>query len=147
MSGMIRLALTALALSAPGFAAQAQTSQPVSGTISLTPEQREAALEAGATRATDDLLQYGNGDRRVHGEIGVEVGSRGERAAYGTVVTPIGKNGVAAFSYATGQGPRWHRRHSRYGRFQGSSIGAAYSNDAYAPTVAAPGEAESVNPD
>lgn len=120
--------------------ATAQDAPVPPATIALTPEQREAALEAGAARAADQSLQNGTGDRRVHGEVGVEIGSRGERAAYGTLVAPIGQNGMAAISYGTGQGPRWHGRH---GRFRGTSISAGYSNDG----SAAPAEEENVNPD
>lgn len=81
-----------------------------SGTVALAPDQREAAIEAGAARAKADLLQNGVADRRPHGEIGIEMGSRGERAIYGTVVAPIGQNGVAALSYATGQSAGWPAR-------------------------------------
>jgi hypothetical protein len=97
-------------------------------------------LEAGAARAADQSLQNGVSDRRVHGEVGVEIGSRGERAAYGTLVAPVGQNGVAAISYGTGQGPRWRDRH---GRFRSTSVSAGYSSD----RAPAPAEEENVNPD
>jgi hypothetical protein len=136
---MIRLVFPFCVLFAFSAAAQAQDAAVPSSTVALTPEQREAALEAGAAR--DESLQYGTTDRRVHGEMGVEVGSRGERAAYGTMVAPIGQNGVASISYSTGQGPRWHsRRH-----FRDSSVGGAISSEA--PTPSPPAGAESVNPD
>jgi len=139
---MIRLAL-ALVLPVFAFAAQAQMNGPAApGTITLTPEQREAALEAGAARAMDDSLQYGAADRRVHGEIGVEVGSRGERAAYGTMVAPIGQNGTAIISYGAGQGPRWRgRRH-----FHGRSISGQISSESASPAPSA-SDAEIVNSD
>lgn len=141
---MIRLLLAFGALAACAVPAVAQETSLPPGTVALTPEQREAALEAGAARAADDSLGNGASDRRVHGEVGVEVGSRGERAAYGTLVAPIGQNGVAAISYGTGQGPRWH---GRQGRFRGSSASVGYANDG-APTPApASREAENVNPD
>jgi len=130
-----------LALLAAPIAAQ---EIPPAGTIALTPEQREAALEAGAVRAADESLRGGAGDRRVHGEIGVEIGSRGERAAYGTLVAPIGQNGMAAISYGTGQGPRWHGRHHR---FRSTSVGASYSSDAASDLAVAPLAPENVNPD
>ena len=99
------------AIATPCLAQSAYAPPPPSGIVSLTPEQREAAIEAGATRATADL-SGGTGDRRVHGEMGVEVGTGGERAIYGTAVVPIGQNGVAAFSYEQGQSARWKgRRH------------------------------------
>lgn len=143
---------TALALCAFAFGAASAVAQdappPSTGVVALSPEQREAALEAGAIRSRDESLQNGASDRRVHGEVGVEVGSRGERAAYGTMVAPIGQNGMAAISYGTGQGPRWHGRDGRYGgRYSGSSFGGAYSSDGAAAPVPAPADAESVNPD
>jgi hypothetical protein len=145
---MIRIALASCALALAAAPLIAQDAPPPSGTVALTPEQREAAIEAGAMRAMDQSLQNGGSDRRVHGEMGVEVGSRGERAAYGTMVAPIGQNGMAAISYGTGQGPRWHGRHGRDGgRYSGSSFGAAYSSDGASVPVPPPAEAENVNPD
>jgi len=140
---MIRLASVLCALGALAASAQAQDAATPSGTVTLTPEQREAALEAGAARARDESLQYGASDRRVHGEVGVEVGSRGERAAYGTMVAPIGQNGIAAFSYSTGQGPRWRG----HGRFRGSSLGGQIYGGASPIPTSTPAETETVNPD
>ena len=77
---MVRTALPACALAflaAPLAAQDASAPQP--GIVALTPEQREAAIEAGAFR--NESLRNGASDRRVHGEMGVEIGSRGERAA------------------------------------------------------------------
>lgn len=142
---MIKLAPALLAVFVLTAPAQAQTGAPTpSDTVALTPEQREAALEAGAVRARDESLQNGTDDRRVHGEMGVEVGSRGERAAYGTLVAPIGQNGVAAISYGTGQGPRWH---GHRGRFRDTSVSASYSNDGAAPPAQNLPAAENINPD
>ena len=99
------------AIATPCLAQSTETPSSPSDIVSLTPEQREAALEAGETRAANDLSGNG-GDRRVHGEMGVEVGTGGERAIYGTAVVPIGQNAVAAFSYEQGQSARWRgRRH------------------------------------
>ncbi len=132
-----------MALIALPAAAQDAPAQPTD-TVTLSPEQREAAIEAGAVRAHDESLQNGASDRRVHGEMGVEVGNRGQRAAYGTLVAPVGQNGMAAISYGTGQGPRWS---GRRGRFQGSSVGGAYSSDAPSAQAPASADAENVNPD
>jgi hypothetical protein len=140
---MIRLAFALCALCAFTAPTQAQTAAS-SGTVALTPEQREAALETAAVHARDESLQNGATDRRVHGEVGVEVGSRGERAAYGTLVAPIGQNGAAAISYGTGQGPRWH---GRRGRFHGSSVSAAYENDTAPAPVPGSADGENFNPD
>jgi len=140
---MIRLAFTLCALGSLAVSAHAQDPAFPSGIVTLTPEQREAALEAGAARAKDESIQYGATDRRVHGEVGVEVGSRGERAAYGTLIAPIGQNGVAAISYGTGQGPRWRG----HGRFRGSSAGGGIYSGASPDPVLPPAEAEDVSPD
>ena len=145
---MIRSLLALGTLAVFAAPAIAQDGSAPSGTIALTPEEREAAVEAGATRAAAESLRNGASDRRVHGEVGVEIGSRGERAAYGTLVAPVGQNGVAAISYGTGQGPRWHGRHGRGGgRYGGSSFGAAYSSDGAAAPVPSAADTENVNPD
>jgi len=140
---MIRLALALCACGALAGTAHAQDVTVPSGVVALTPEQREAALEAGAARAKDESLQYGASDRRVHGEVGVEVGSRGERGAYGIMVAPIGQNGMAAISYGTGQGPRWRR----HGRYHGSSASGEITGGATPSAALPPTEAETVNPD
>ena len=136
---MIRLALALCALHVVSASAQAQNMTATSGTVALTPEEREAAIEAGAARANDISLQNGASDRHVHGEVGVEVGSHGERAAYGTLVAPLGQNGMAAISYGTGQGPRWRG----HGRFRDSSVSAQISNTVPPPAA----QADTVNPD
>ena len=139
---MIRLALT-LSVFGALSAAQAQNAASPPGVFALTPVQREAALEAGAAQAKDLSIQNGASDQRVHGEVGVEVGSRGERAAYGTLVAPIGQNGVAAISYGTGQGPRWHS----HGRFHGSTTRGELSSGASVAPASPFAEQETVNPD
>jgi len=77
----------------------------------LSPEQREAAIEAGAARSTLGI-DGGNGpDRQIHGEMGVAIGTGGYRAAYGTAVVPLGDTGVAAVSVETDRSNyRWRRR-------------------------------------
>ncbi len=121
-------ALPLLATIAAPCLAQSAEAPPPTGIISLTPEQREAALEAGATRAANELSGAG-GDRRVHGEMGVEVGTGGERAIYGTAVVPIGQNAVAAFSYEQGQTARWKsRRHVSAAPESGQPVAADGEN-------------------
>jgi hypothetical protein len=46
--------------------------------------------------------------REIHGEIGFGIGTRGYSEVFGTVVTPLGDNGVAAFSFSR-QSYRRHR--------------------------------------
>jgi hypothetical protein len=82
-----------------------------SDSIRLTPEQREAALEEGAARAAAGLQPDGAADRRIHGEMGIEVGTSGERAAYGMAVVPLGENGAAAVAFETDRVK--YRRHRR----------------------------------
>jgi hypothetical protein len=77
-------------------------------TIALSDEEREAALEAGATRAAQELPINGL-DRKVHGEVGMEVGTGGYRAMYGTAVVPLGQTGYAQFSFENGQMGRLRR--------------------------------------
>jgi hypothetical protein len=106
-STFIALALAGLMASSGLAQTVTPDAQPLpSGTIGLPPEQREAAIEAGAAAARD-LPLNGASDRRVHGEMGVEIGTGGERAIYGTTVVPIGQNGTAAVSFETGRSRRW----------------------------------------
>jgi hypothetical protein len=82
--------------------------QPRTDRVTLSEADREAALEAGATRALDEPPINGL-DRRVHGEIGMEIGTGGYRSLYGTAAVPLGENGMAQFSFMTGQMGRWRR--------------------------------------
>jgi len=121
MSGSIAL-LLAIGVAAPS-AAQTIATESIatdsgwdtvpsnSDSIRLTPEQREAALEEGAARAAAGLEPGGAPDRRIHGEVGLEVGTGGERAAYGMAVVPLGDNGAAAFAFETDRVK--YRRHRR----------------------------------
>ncbi len=93
----------------PFFSGTIPVDPALAGTIRLSPEQREAALEAGATR-TARGLDGGAPDHGIHGEMGVEVGTGGERAVYGTAVVPLGQTGTAAFSFEDGRSSnRWRR--------------------------------------
>ncbi len=51
--------------------------------------------------------------RKVHGEIGFGIGTGGYSQIFGTVVAPIGENGVFAFSFSQGNGGRYYRRRGR----------------------------------
>ncbi|MDO6413177.1 hypothetical protein Q4F19_02165 [Sphingomonas sp. BIUV-7] len=91
----------ALSLSAtPAFAQEAP------GTIALSAEDRAAVLDAAANRPESELPINGL-DRQIHGEVGMEIGSRGGRALYGSTIVPLGDNATAAFSFMTGQQGRW----------------------------------------
>jgi hypothetical protein len=88
--------------------ADAPRTAPSGATIALSDDEREAALEAGATRAAQELPINGL-DRKVHGEVGMEIGTGGYRAMYGTAVVPIGQTGYAQFSFMNGQMGRLRR--------------------------------------
>ena len=106
---MTRVLMAVLAVLTPA-AAFAQT------TIALTPDQAEAAKEAGARAHARDAgigLDPGTPGRQIHGEVGVTIGTGGYRALYGTAVSPLGQTGVVAISVATEQGGQPYRRYRR----------------------------------
>ena len=69
--------------------------------VRLSPQEREAAIEQGAARAARDAELAGVPDRKIHGEVGVEIGTGGARAAYGSAVVPLGDAGMAAVAFET----------------------------------------------
>lgn len=81
--------------------------------ISLTPEQKEAAIESGGTMtagpAADIAGHGGSGAGQIHGEIGAMIGTGGARGVYGTAAVPLGENAGAILSFEK----------SRYGRGRG----------------------------
>ena len=82
-------------------------------TITLTPEQVEAAKEAGAQRnARDAALGLDTGrDRSIHGEMGVAVGTSGYRSVYGTAIVPLGDSATLGLSFDHEQ---YNGRNRRY---------------------------------
>lgn len=106
---------TLVLLAAPAVAhAQAAAVDNVR-TYALTPEQKAAILANGSeSRVDDSLLQARNGgDGRIHGEMGMTVGTNNTRGIYGNAVIPLGKDAVAAISvghYQSDLGKyRWRR--------------------------------------
>ncbi len=121
------LALVALCVSIS--AVQAQTNVPVpeghnstdgsagAEVYRLTPAEIEATLAMAAARNTQSLpaLSPAAGampappaainDGRPHGEVGMMVGTGGARAVWGSTIVPLGRDGVAAFSFSTGRWP------------------------------------------
>lgn len=91
---LVKIILAAVLLFAPAVAR--------AGVVALTPEQVEAAKEAGAARNARDaaLGQEPSRDRAVHGEVGVAIGTGGYRALYGTAGVPLGEDGFAILSVA-----------------------------------------------
>jgi hypothetical protein len=76
-------------------------------TIRLTPEQADAAIEAGAARrALPDggLSDSSPSDRAVHGEVGVAVGTGGYRSFYGVAGMPLGDSGSLVLGYGQERG-------------------------------------------
>ncbi|WP_420136375.1 hypothetical protein [Sphingomonas sp.] len=87
---------------APFFSGTIPADPSVPGTVRLTPEEREAALEYGASHPARPIDDNGIApDGRIHGEVGVAVGTGGYRSTYGSAVVPLGDTGAAAFSFQT----------------------------------------------
>jgi hypothetical protein len=113
-----------LVLAAAPVAAATPVAEPAAAavitaeTIRLTPAQIAAAQAEGEHRnraaealaLTDDDFGAARRDRKIHGEVGVGIGSRGSNSQYGTVVAPLGDSGTAAFSYERSDYGRNYRR-------------------------------------
>lgn len=110
--------LAALILTSTGGMAPAQ-SDDLTQVRRLSPEEKErilnASSEAAADRALDSALGGGINMRdapKVHGEVGVSVGTGGV-GAFGTALVPLGENGVAILSFEDfrwNEGRRYRRR-------------------------------------
>lgn len=87
----------AVAQTAP---APATTQPDPADTVRLTDEQRLAILD----NATVESAQAARGemvgaDRRIHGEVGVMVGSHGTHSVYGVAEVPLGDNATATVAF------------------------------------------------
>ena len=86
--------------------------QPERPALLLTPETGPAGPAGLPPSAARDAILgnslYGERrtDNRPHGEVGMFVGSGGQRGFFGTTAVPLGNNGSAQFSFSTGQGDR-----------------------------------------
>ncbi len=118
----------AIAVSAPATPAYAEPQ-----VYRLTPAEREAAIAAashrtdtdtpallpdpGRDRVLESSLYAGDErpDRRVHGEVGMTIGTGGTRGIYGTTVAPLGETGTAAFAFSIGQGRGFYGPYGGYG--------------------------------
>ena len=113
------LVLGLLLGSALPAAAQAQPGD-MGQTYSLTAQQKADILANGSeSRVDDSLLQARNGgDGKIHGEIGMTVGTHNTRGIYGDAVIPLGHGATAAISfenYQTDMGRyRWRRNQGYY---------------------------------
>lgn len=72
-------------------------------TVRLSDEQRRAILDSNtmesAAAARGELTGADRADRRIHGEVGVMIGTNGTRGIYGVAEIPLGNNGSAVVSY------------------------------------------------
>lgn len=100
MSIRFALPLAALLLAAPALAQDV---------VRLSPADREATLEAAAVDAPINGAP-GGGDGKIHGEMGITVGSNGLRAIYGSTVIPLGQNASLGLAFENVQGGRWRAR-------------------------------------
>jgi hypothetical protein len=79
--------------------------------FSLSPEAREAAIDAASRQPERNPLILGQAperaaqDRRIHGEIGLTIGTGGTRSVFGATMVPLGEDAAAAFSFSTGRFP------------------------------------------
>jgi hypothetical protein len=100
---MIRFALTAIFMFGAS-AACATPDAPAETIIRLTPGQIAAIEDAKIARESAlpvlDDVDGAKPQREIHGELGFGIGTRGYSEVFGTVVTPLGDDGVAAFSFA-----------------------------------------------
>jgi hypothetical protein len=103
----LRLGLIVLAVSLMPAQATAQAAAPAESLAAerrLSPEQIEAVLvEASRKRQAEERRigpQAGElaPKPQLHGELGVSVGTGGYREAFGTIIHPLGDDGVAAIS-------------------------------------------------
>ena len=89
-----------LALAVLLIASAAQAEETV---VSLSPEAKEKILEAAATRnarVTGEPAINGTGGLgRIHGQVGMMIGTNGARGVFGSAVAPIGDSGSVAVAF------------------------------------------------
>lgn len=100
---MIRFALTAIFMLVASTA-YASPDAPTETIIRLTPAQITAIEDAKIAResASPVLVDADplKPPREIHGEVGFGIGTRGYSEIFGTVVTPLGDDATAAFSFS-----------------------------------------------
>ena len=77
--------------------------------VRLSAEEIAATQAAAAQAHAQDAItdtDISRPKRTLHGEVGVGFGTGGRRFAYGTVVAPLGDEGVLAVSVADGSAGR-----------------------------------------
>ena len=71
-------------------------------TYSLTPQQRADLLNASSRDPSKSPITEDLGDgssRQIHGEVGVMIGTGGERGMFGTAAIPLGSDAGAVISF------------------------------------------------
>jgi hypothetical protein len=100
---MTRFALTVFLMLGTS-AAYAAPDAPAETVIRLTPAQIAAIEDAKIARESASPVHVDadplKPPREIHGEVGFGIGTRGYSEIFGTVVTPLGDDGVAAFSFS-----------------------------------------------
>lgn len=100
---MTRFALTIM-LMLSASAAYAAPDASTETVIRLTPAQIAAIEDAKIAREGIEPVQVDSETtkplREIHGEVGFGIGTRGYSEIFGTVVTPLGDDGAAAFSFS-----------------------------------------------
>jgi hypothetical protein len=117
----------------------------------LTPAQRDAAIAAGSQRTDTDtpaLLPApgladldgrslyddqdpGKPDRKIHGEMGMFVGTGGTRGIFGTAVVPLGDNATATLSFSQGEGRGYGYGGYGYGGWGYGGYGYGFADTPY----------------
>lgn len=99
------------AVAVPGVASAASASE-----RRLTPQQVDQVLADAARRNHEipvgvaSIADEQPCPQKPHGEMGVEAGTGGYGAMYGTAVVPLGCNAAAAISFETSQSNEHYRR-------------------------------------
>lgn len=81
--------------------------------VRLSPDEREQAIESRHNAQIDPVeAQYLQPDGKIHGEVGVMIGTGGARGAYGVAAIPLGENAGAVVAFESQRFPtqRWRRR-------------------------------------
>lgn len=69
--------------------------------LSLNPAAKEKVLEAAATRNAGAIgaPAIDGVGRRIHGEVGMMIGTNGTRGVFGSMAAPIGETGSVAVAF------------------------------------------------
>jgi len=128
---MRRVAILTAAL-ALASAAHAQEAMSTAGASGSPPTDETARLierwlaDSPAARAPEDGALTGlveEPDRKIHGEVGVAIGTGGYRSGYITTVMPVGETGTLALTL--GQEKNGFRRYG-YGPYGYGPYGSGY---------------------